>query len=892
LIGTRIAQYEFIAQIGEGGMGEVYRARDTRLDRDVAIKVLPEHRLESNDARVRFEREAKAVAALSHPNILSIHDFGEHEGMAYAVTELLEGETLYDRLKNGPLPLRRALELAGQMADGLAAAHDKGITHRDIKPANLFLTEDGRLKILDFGLAKSGPLPDSQALTATVRDSTAPGTLLGTVRYMSPEQVRGEEVDPRSDIFAFGTVLWEMLSGRLAFSRDSAVETMNAILNEDPPEVSELGAATPPPVVRIIHRCMEKAPGHRFQSAQDLGFALRNSMDSSNASLPGVQELRPISVSQRRPLLAGLGLLLLGMVIGALAVDRLREPEFIDPVKVLQLTHSGQDWSPTASPDGQTIAFISGRDGRNRVWLRQMQGGTEVPLTEGPDLEPRFSPDGSSVLFLRAEGSTRSAYRVPVVGGPARKVLENVRDACWSPDGDRIAFLRVSGEAASPVVHIGTSHTQSGEIRELAVIEGRFLYGLQWSPDGRWLCVSNTTGVMNAPDNSLLLVDSDTGELQYGATRPTRLSSAAWAADSRSLVFAQSASLVGDMSSSVGQVLLLDPFSGREQPLFWVRSVFAGSNDFVRFDWLNDDSLVFDEILWRGSLDLVAETGDGFSSDGRRLTQGTGRDRQPAFSQDGKLIVFSSDRSGNLDIWTTNLESGEMRQLTDDDADDWDPAFSVDGQLILWSSNRSGNLEIWTARADGSGARQLTYDGRDAENPTQTADGEWIVYASANPDRRGVWKIRSDGSEEIQIASGAYFLPEVSPDGQHVMYLVNDAQKNVSRLLVSDLNTREVVFTTEIAFPGFRSVIQPGRERWMPGGGSFVFVGPDDQGRRSLIEQEFHPGEDTTESRRILVTYEAGNDLESFGISPDGKSIVIARIGHVRSIKLAEGIRR
>jgi Tol biopolymer transport system component len=591
-----------------------------------------------------------------------------------------------------------------------------------------------------------------------------------------------------------------------------------------------------------------------------------------------------------RPFLSGLGLLLLGAVIGAMAVDGLRETEIAAPVKVTRLTTSGQDWSPAASPDGQTVAFISSRDGRSRVWLRQMKGGTEAPLTDGPDLEPRFSPDGSSVLFLRDEGSVHSAYRAPVVGGPARKILDNVWDACWSPEGERLAFLRISGEAASPLVQVGISHIQSGEITELAVIEGRFVYGLRWSPDGRWLSTSTRTGVMNAPDNSLLLVDAETGELHHGATIPTRLSSAAWTADSRSLIVAYSASLVGDMASSLGRVILVDPFSNREQPLFWVRSVFAGSSDFARFEWLNDDSLVFDEILWRGSLDQVGADGEVYESAGRRLTQGTGRDRQPAFSPDGESIVFSSDRSGNLDIWTIEPESGELRQLTDDDADDWDPAFSVDGQRILWSSNRSGNLEIWTARADGSGARQLTHDGQDAENPTQTADGEWIVYASANPDRNGVWKIRSDGSEEVQVASGAYFLPEVSPDGRHVMYLVNDVQRNASRLLVSDLETHEQVFTTEIAFQGFRTVIQPGRVRWMPDGKSFVFVGPAEQGRRSLIEQDFHPGEDTTDSRRILVTYGSGNDLESFGISPDGRSMVIARIAHVRSLKLAEGV--
>ena len=384
IAGTRLGPYEIIAPIGAGGMGEVYRARDTRLARDVAIKVLPARLLENAEARTRFEREAKAVAALSHPNSLAIHDFGEHEGAAYAVTELLEGETLAERLQAGPLPVRRALELAGQMADGLAAAHEKGIIHRDLKPANLFLTTDGRLKILDFGLARVGLAENDRTQTIALGESTEPGTVLGTVHYMSPEQVRAGVVDHRSDIFSFGIVFYEMLTGKRPFQADSAVETMNAILREEPPDSSGVNTGVPLGVDRILRRCLEKKPEMRFQSARDLAFALGNTGDSSSRSLPpgelaGVARPTAGAAARLRQAFMGLALLIAGGALGAFMAGRLRPAAVIQPVKITRLTHSGHDWNPSASPDGRMLAFTSRRDGRTRIWLRQMKGGMEVP---------------------------------------------------------------------------------------------------------------------------------------------------------------------------------------------------------------------------------------------------------------------------------------------------------------------------------------------------------------------------------------------------------------------------------------------------------------------------------------------------------------------------------
>jgi len=889
MIGQRISHYQITAKLGQGGMGEVYRARDSRLDRDVAIKVLLEHRLESPEARARFQREAKAVAALSHPNILEIYDVGEHDGVAYAVTELLEGESLRERLESGPIPLRKTIEYAGQMSDGLAAAHEAGIVHRDLKPGNVFLTSDDRLKILDFGLAKAEVDRATEEHADTVQNSTAPGTVLGTARYMSPEQVRAEPVDSRSDIFSFGTVLWEMLTGKIAFDGGSAVETMHAVLHEDPPSGSSVNPIVPTALDRIIERCMEKSPAQRFQSARDLGFALRNSSDSSALSgaspVVGSGRSKPLTLAMARTA----ALLLVGGLIGVFIGMRLGGSEVVPPIKVYPLTQSGADSSPSASPDGNTIAFASSRDGKERIWLRQMKGGHEAPLTEGVDTNPQFSPDGSSVLFLRGERGRSSAHRVSIVGGNPRKLISDVFEACWSPDGNSIGFVRSTGEIGSPESLVGILDLSSGQIRELARISKQFVYGLDWSPDGEWFVLSSTGVVMNAVDMGVLLIHTQTGEIREAFDAKQRVSSPSWSPRGDQIIVAKSTSLLGDISGAMGQVLRVDPSSGDATPLFWVQSVWGGSVDFVDFDFVSDDKMVFDEILWKSSLEELPLDGDLPLPGGRVLTQGFSRDRQPAYSPDGKNILFSSNRSGNLDIWILNRESGELRQITDDDAEDWDPAFSADGRSILWSSNRSGHLEIWIADADGSAARQLSNDGEDAENPTQTGDGEWVVYASGSSEHPGIWKIRSDGSDAERISVGQFLLPDVSPDGRYVAHLVNDLDNSRTRLRVIDIENAEEVFVTHVPFLGFQLVTQVGRVRWMPDGKSLMFIATNENGRSSLFRQDFVPGEDTLTSRSLVIDFADRQDVESHGISRDGRFLTISRLSHQRTLKIAEG---
>jgi serine/threonine protein kinase len=411
---TKLGRYEIVSLIGAGGMGEVYRARDPKLGRDVAIKVLPAAFSADAERLRRFEQEAQAAGALNHPNILSIYDVATHDGSLYVVSELLEGETLRERMSGAALPPRKAIDYALQIASGLAAAHEKGIVHRDLKPENLFITKDGRVKILDFGLAKLIEPLDGSAVHAdapTRRINTEPGAVMGTAGYMSPEQVRGRGVDHRSDIFSFGTVLYEMLSGKRAFKGESAVEALNAILKEDPPDLSTTNSMIAPALERVVRHCMEKSPEERFQSARDLAFALEavSGFSSSQAFTTGVVPPPSVRLKSRERLawiIAGVMLLgLLAALPFALSYFRRAPMEsgvVRFPVSLPENARFSSDVEShnlSISPDGRRLAFVAEADGQKMVWVRSLDAlsAQALPGTEEA-ISPFWSPDGRHLL--------------------------------------------------------------------------------------------------------------------------------------------------------------------------------------------------------------------------------------------------------------------------------------------------------------------------------------------------------------------------------------------------------------------------------------------------------------------------------------------------------------
>jgi Tol biopolymer transport system component len=880
--GSRLGPYEIAAVIGAGGMGEVYRARDTRLGRDVAIKVLPAE-VAADAARVRrFEQEARAASALNHPNIVAVYDTGWHEGVPFIVTELLEGETLAERLVRGTLPLRRALECAIQIAGGLVAAHERGIIHRDLKPANLFLTAQGQIKILDFGIAKLAPSGE------TIDAPTMPGQVIGTVGYMSPEQARNEPVDIRSDQFSLGCVLYEILTGRTPFKRPSAIETMTAVLEDDPPLISDSNPGVPRAIAWIVDRCLAKDPAERYASTRDLARDLELSL----GRLSQLSQEAPAPAARRPSLPTRRALLFAAVLAGAVGVTwwwARREgpaaaPDATTVPRVRFLTHTGRDASPAASPDGNTIAFAARRDGRRRIWLKQVATGSEAPLTDGDDDFPRFAPDGSSILFARSEGDRVSLYRVALVGGEQRKLVDDALYGDFSPDGRRIAFVRQAADGAGITTVIATVAPDGSDLRQLARLDadaypaGAFVCP-RWSPDGRWLAATQSTLQLGEP-TIVALIDAESGQVRQ-VQPPTAAGvwrgGLAWTGN-HEVVFAEPESVVGQQTGTSSRVLLWNLTTGETRPLL------SSPINIVALDLLGPGRLVLQTRAVHQNLREVPLAAEG--GGGRWLTHGNAADRQPIVSPDGDRVAFSSNRSGNLDIWVLSQRTGAVTRLTDDVAQDSDPGFMPDGRL-LWSSNRSGAFEIWLAAADGSGARQVSRDGVDAENPVATPDGAWIVYASANPRSRGIVKIRPDGSGAALVVPGNAIVPEVSPDGLHVAYVADEGTERAA-LRVARLADGAAVFAIPLPAWNTGGGIDQGRSRWLPDGRGLVYVVRDGVSY-GIFAQDFAPGDEPGPPRRVAWL---GPDLdaESMGVTPDGKALVVSFRERLEDLILADDI--
>jgi len=455
--GQTLLHYRLVEKIGEGGMGVVWKAVDTTLDREVAIKILPDAVARDADRLARFEREAKAVAALSHPNILAVHGFGREGESTYMVTELLDGESLRERLSEGAIPARKAAELARQVARGLAAAHEKNFVHRDLKPDNIFVTREGRAKILDFGLAASARPADrgdpSSTHTPTETELTAPGAVMGTADYMSPEQVRGETVDHRSDIFSFGTVLYEMTTGRRPFHRDTVAETMTAILREDPPSLTDSIPDVPVGLERVVQRCLEKQPTERFQSASDLAFAVESASATSSATLLPI-DLPAEPAPSRRGLWIGLVVALVLFVAGVL-IGRFGGPTPASNPNYSQLTfRQGRISSARFAADGQTVVFAADWDGEGLHLFTVNEGSPESRSLGIEDAEIlSVSSQGELALLLRPRlivGWSRrgTLARMPLGGGAPRELIDDVSDADWNPSGDKLAIVRRDGSSS------------------------------------------------------------------------------------------------------------------------------------------------------------------------------------------------------------------------------------------------------------------------------------------------------------------------------------------------------------------------------------------------------------------------------------------------------------
>jgi len=874
--GTRLGPYEIVAKLGEGGMGEVYRAKDLKLGREVAIKVLPPAVAQDPERLARFRREAQVLASLNHPNIAAIYGLDEAGDKLFLVLELVEGEDLSAHVKRGPMPVIEALEIAKQIALALEEAHDKGIVHRDLKPANVKLTQDGKVKVLDFGLAKAvatdastpGSFDSGNSPTMT-HAATMAGMILGTAAYMSPEQARAKSVDKRADIWAFGVVLYEMLAGAPLFDGETVSDTLAAVLTREF-DSTPLPPATPAAIRRLLRRCLERNPKNRLHDIADarivIDDVLAGRADSAGA---GVRMAAPTTGWPAR-----LGWLAAGLVLGAIVLGvfgrALLQGTPAPPPSVRSLTYSGKSRTASFAPDGRNVAFVSDRDGTARIWVKQLATGEEVALTSGTDDFPRIAPDSSSVLFVRRAERASDLFRVPLIGGEPRRLASDVVYGDWSPDGKRIAFLRDDGQRARVIV----IPADGGEESVLGESDG-FLRGAQWSPNGARLVFEAAPRVNTIAGRTLVTLDVPSGTWHevYRVAAGSLNSVVRWDGDD-ALIFAWSPSQAGRSAVVLNRLEL-----GSKTP----RPVFSFLSLPQRLDLAGPGAVLFDGGGIHGN--LVEVKSDGTL--GRGLTGGPTIDRQPAFSPDGRRIVFSSDRSGSLDLWSLEVATGAVRRLTFDAADDWDPHLSPDGKHLLWSSNRGGHFEVWMADVDGTGARQVTSDGVDAENPAMSLDGAWIVYASANPAHSGIWKIRPDGSGATQLLEGAYQIPELSPKTNWIAAIESGrAAASVRKVRVIRLDDGAMV--GEIELPGRGANV--GRSRWMPDGRTLVCWADDDAHERVLFRQPIVPGRDTGRERAVVAVGDGLRTIGTFGISPvDGHIVVSAGWGDT-DVMLAEGI--
>jgi eukaryotic-like serine/threonine-protein kinase len=879
-----IGPYRTMRQLGAGAMGEVFLAHDEDLGREIALKLLPPHLAESAEHLFRLRHEARSASSLNHPNIVTIYEIGrDSDGRAFVAMEYVDGQTLREAMRGEPVPVKKVLQLAAQIADGLAAAHKRGLVHRDLKPENIMITGDGVVKILDFGLAKSFELAAAQQ--SQTGFLSEPGMVVGTPAYMSPEQARAGNVDYRSDQFALGAILYEMLTGQHAFEGESAVETMFMIVRDEPAPLSVLAPHVPPPIRWIVDRCLAKDPEDRYVATRDLARdlqSIRDHFSEAGVVMSAVRDEKPAPAPRPRLQWAFAAALLVALAVGALSAFWVKKPGPRTITSERYLTYSGHDYSPSVSPDGRLIAFSSNRDGKARIWLKEVVGGSEVPLTAGPDDFPRFSPDGASIVYTHLVPQQPPAlYRIAVVGGDARRIVENALAADFSPDGRRLAFTRANavteGEQTTSVL---VANADGSNPRELAKIGLNSLLHPRWSPDGKRIAAVGASGRVV---QSVYVFDAQSGATKTLTAPPKagEVSSVVWTSDSKSVIYVRADS-VEAVVGSAAHVIRHDVDRDRAESIAWT------SRNGTHLDVLGDGRLILDARSPSDNLREVSIAGGANSS--RWITRGNSSDRQPVYAPDGKSLLFSSNRSGNLDLWMVTADGGTVKRVTEDAAEDWDPAFTADGKRIVWSSGRSGNLEIWTANADGSDARQISKDGQDAENPSATADG-WVIYNSfhTSPEKMGVWKIRDDGTRASRLVGGRTSLPEVSPDGKYVAY-IGDARSQRQALRVARIaDGKDMGFSIPIR-PLRRSGAILGRMRWMPDGKAIAWLGQDENGLNGVFVQDFVPGADTEKTRRALGGFDRERATESFGISPDGKSLAVAGWEQLFSILSIEGV--
>jgi len=876
--GTKLGPYEITGAIGAGGMGEVYRARDTRLGRDVAIKILPQHLTEKADARQRFEREARAVSSLNHPHICTLYDIGHQDGTDFLVMELLDGETLAKRLEKGSLATAELLRVGIEIADALEKAHRQGILHRDLKPSNIMLTKGGA-KLMDFGLAKAadgGGAPILSSLTQSLNPAakttpvTAEGTIVGTFQYMSPEQMEGREADARSDIFSFGAVLFEMATGKRAFEGKTTASVIAAILEREPPPISSVQPMSPPTLDRTVRICLAKDPDERFQSAHDVKLQLEWIRDAgSQAGVPA-----PVVAHRKhRERIVWVAVALLTIIAALLAygyVARAPQParaivsEISAPSNANFAFGGNVAGPPAISPDGQRLAFSAiGSDGKQRLWVRPLNAATAQPL-EGTDggTFPFWSPDGRYLGFF-ANGKLN---RIDASGGPVLAIADasNGRGGSWAPDGT----ILFTPDTISPLYRVPASGGTPQPVTKLnAPLHEISHRWPQFLPDGKHFLFFSAHGNVSH-NNAAYAASLDGGQ----AKLLVRNDSNAVYAPPGYLLFVRQGTLVAQRFDAgslrlTGEAMPLAEHAGANLALW--HGVFAVSENGILAYQAGNAVGENGRLLWFDrSGKQIAETGTpgyftaaGLSPDGSKLAAEVGIPGASGFN-----------------IWVFDLARGIPTRLTFSSSTDGAPCWSPDGKTIAFVSDRGGQLHLYQKAADGTGTTlPLVEDSAEEDNPSFSSDGRYLIFerlAATPGSHQEIWALPLFGDRKafpvVQSPQFDVAGPAISPDGKWLAYVSHQSGLEEIYIVPFGKGTGK----WEVTNSGGRGATRP---RWRHDGRELFFLSLDNK----LMSAEIAEQGTSLVVGKVAPLFQANPVFSShlhwpYDVSADGKKFVVA----------------